>query len=244
MAQWTVEEHHELATTMSVDEYLNQPEVLPWDRLPHESSKAWKAFCAYRDAGRKRSHTYVRGQGIPIANVWPMDYKWTLRARLYDEYVLAEEQIEQLKINREVRKRYAEQASQALDGLMAPFLEYQRRFETAPEELEDSMARMPAPKLLSQMQASARVLQPLMNAERLSQDLPTEMVETHVQGQITVQDSPEALIEILGILEETGIGAALFGAGPTIEVIDATDEQMGEDESSPETDSLPARTSS
>lgn len=232
-----------LAESLTPEEYLNQPDVLPWERIPHESTKAWRAFCSYRDAGRKRSQAFVRGQGISIANKWPTQYLWTIRTRLYDEYTLVEEQIEQQKLNKEVRKRHAEQAAQALDGLMAPFLEYQRRFEQSPDQLEEAMAKMPATKLLSTMQASARVLQPLMNAERLSQDLPTEMVETHVQGQITVQDNPEALVELLGILEETGVGNALFGSGPVIEIAHTENEQVGEDDTPSEAGSLPANTS-
>ena len=242
MAQWTIEEESTLATTMTVEEYLNQPEVLPWDKLPHESSKAYRAFATYRDAGRRRSQAYVRGKGVSIANTWPAQFRWTVRTRLFDEYTIAEEMIEQGKINREVRSRHAEQTQDALNGLMAPFIEFQRRYDEEPEQLQEAMSKMTAPKLMATMQASARVLQPLMNAERLSQDLPTEMIETHVQGQITVQDSPEAVIELLGILEETGIGAAIFGTGPVIDIVEAENEQVGQDGATPETDSLPSST--
>ncbi len=92
------------------------------------------------------------------------------------------------------------------------------------------------------VQASARVLQPLMSAERLAQDLPTELIETHVQGQVTVQDSPEALINVLSILEETGVGAALFGTRQIVAVVDAEDESVDPDSATPETASLPAGT--
>ncbi len=242
MATWNIEEDRILAKQMTVLEYLDDTENVPWDKLPHESMKAYRAFCAYRDAGRRRSINYLRGQGLPIANLWVQKYKWTLRARIFDEYTLANEQIEQHKLNREMKAKHAEQAAKALDGLMAPFIEFQRRSEEDPERLQVEMAMLDGKKLLSTMQASARVLQPIMSAERLARDMPTEMVETHVQGQITVQDSPEALADVLGVLAETGVLASLVGAGPIIDIVDTADEQMGEDDTSPEAGRLPAGT--
>ncbi len=243
MAKWNIEEDRELAKRETVLEYLDRTDNVPWDKLPHESMKAYRAFCAYRDAGRKRSINYLRGQGLPVASVWVQEYKWTLRTRIFDEYTLANEQIEQHKLNREMKVKHAEQAAKALDGLMAPFIEFQRRSEQEPERLKEDMALMDGKKLLSTMQASARVLQPIMSAERLARDMPTEMVETHVQGQITVQDSPEALADVLGVLAETGVLASLVGAGPVIDVVDTSDEQMGEDDASPEASSLPVSAS-
>ena len=234
--------NRELALNTTVEEYLNLVDTIPWEPLPHETTKSWSAFMAYRDAGHKRSVNYVRGTGIKVASNWQQDYKWTLRARLYDEYVQSKEIIETHKLNKQVRQRHADQAAKALDGLMAPFIEYQRRIEEKPGQLAIEMEAMDAKKLMSTMQASARVLQPLMSAERLAQDLPTELIETHVQGQVTVQDSPEALINVLSILEETGVGAALFGTREAIAVIDAEDESVDPDIATPETASLPAGT--
>ena len=247
MSELTLTDDH-LADKYTVAEYLERylPEttVVPWDKIPHESTKAYRAFCVYRDGGRKRSYSYVRGRGVSMANSWPVDYMWTIRTRLYDEYVLAEEQIEQHKLKRETQKRHAEQAANALDGLMAPFKEYQRRIETNPGQLEEEMSALPTPKLLSTMQASGRVLQPLMNAERIAQDLPTEVVESHVQGQITVQDSPEALANVLGVLAESGVLDALIGTNPIIEVADTSDKQVGQDGPAPQAAGLPADTTS
>ncbi len=244
MAEWKtsdiVARDRELKSTMTVLEYLDQTEDVPWEKVPHESMKAYRAFCAYRDAGRRRSITYLRGRGIAVANIWPQAYKWALRSRLYDEYILASEQIEQHKLNQDMKLKHAEQAAAALDGLMAPFIEFQRRADQEPERLEEDMAELDGKKLMSTMQASARVLQPIMSAERLARDMPTEMVETHVQGQITVQDSPEALASVLGVLAETGILASLVGTGPIIDIVDPADEQVGQDEPTSEASGLPA----
>lgn len=244
MAEWKTSDiianDREITRTMTVLEYLDQTDDVPWEKIPHESMKAYRAFCTYRDAGRRRSVTYLRGRGVAVANIWVQEYKWTLRTRLYDEYMLASEQIEQHKLNQEMKLKHAEQAASALDGLMAPFIEFQRRSEQDPAQLADDMAALDGKKLLSTMQASARVLQPIMSAERLARDMPTEMVETHVQGQITVQDSPEALASVLGVLAETGILASLVGTSPIIDIVDSTDEQVGQDEPTPKASGLPA----
>lgn len=242
MPTWNTSSEHELATTLTVDEFLNKPETLAWEKLPHESMKAYRAFCVYRDAGRKRSITYVRGRGVGVSNVWVEQYRWTLRTRLYDEYQLAQEQIEAQKLNRELRARQAKQAAEALEGLMAPFKEFQRRLETDEdaEDLQAELAAMPASKLVSTMQASARVLQPLMSAERLAHDLPTEMVENTIDAQLTIQDNRQALTDVLTVLNETGIADALFGGGQTIEALVTSDEQVDPNQATPEAASLPA----
>lgn len=232
----------ETALNVTIDDYLNLEHTVPWEPLPHESMLSWTAFMRYRDAGPKRSAAYVRGLGIKVSNWWCQTYKWTLRARLYDEYVQSKEIIETHRLNKEIRQRHADQAAKALDGLMAPFIEYQRRAEEEPAQLAEAMQQMDAKKLMSTMQASARVLQPLMSAERLAQDLPTEMIETHVQGQITVQDNPEALIDVLEVLERTGVGAALFGTHKVIDIVDAEDESVDSDNAPPEAASLPSST--
>jgi len=240
MAEWDLVDDRQIAENMTVLEYLNDTSEVPWEKIPHESMKAFKAFCAYRDAGRRRSVAFLRGKGMSVANWWQTEHKWTLRARLFDEYTFAAEQLEQHKLNREMKEKHAEQAASALDGLMAPFIEFQRRSEQDPERLALEMEMMDGKKLLSTMQASARVLQPIMSAERLSRDMPTEMVETHVQGQITVQDSPEALADVLGVLAETGVLASLVGTGPIIDIVDASDEQVDPDKATSEAVGLPS----
>lgn len=240
MSKWNTEEDQALARQYSVLEWFDHTDDLPWIKIPHESAKAYRAFSVYRDAGRNRSISLLRGSGIKVANWWATDFKWTLRARLYDEYMIATERIEQHKLNKEMKTKHAEQAAQALDGLMAPFLEFQRRSEEDPELLEAEMATMDAKKLMSTMQASARVLQPLMSAERLAQDMPTDMVETHVQGQITVQDDPRALADVLGVLAETGVLSSLVGKSEIIDLVDTSNEQVDPDNASPEAIGLPA----
>jgi hypothetical protein len=239
---WQTEDEYEIATTMSVEQYLKEglPDgVPPWEKIPHESPKAFRAFEAYRDAGARRSYNYVRGLGISIANNWPTDYNWQMRVRWFDEFTYAQDAIEERERRKELGERHAKEAANALEAIMAPIRELQRRIEKNPDEIAAELAEMPASKLVSQVQASARVLQPVMSAERLASDMPTEVVESSVQAQVNIQDNPEKLIDVLGTLAESGVLDALRAANPAIEVIDAKVEPVGEDGSSPEAMGLP-----
>ena len=54
-------EEVELAEKYTPEQFVKEhipeyPDFLPWEKLPHESPKAFRAFEVYRDAGPKRSH--------------------------------------------------------------------------------------------------------------------------------------------------------------------------------------------
>lgn len=63
-----------------------------WERQPGESSKAYEAFCAYRDYGPGRSLENV-GRSLPKPrsrqwlSVWSSKYKWVDRVKAYDDYM-------------------------------------------------------------------------------------------------------------------------------------------------------------
>ena len=71
----------------------------PWEKQDHETSKAYAAFCAYRDMGTDRSFT----KAIPIIfnnipddkirlkygqiSAWSSKYGWVARVEAYDVYL-------------------------------------------------------------------------------------------------------------------------------------------------------------
>ena len=73
----------------------------PWEKQEHETSKAYAAFCAYRDMGTDRSFT----KAIPIIfnnipddkirlkygqiSAWSSKYGWVARVEAYDVYLEA-----------------------------------------------------------------------------------------------------------------------------------------------------------
>lgn len=75
----------------------------PWEKQEHETSKAYAAFCAYRDMGTDRSFAKiiptVYGQ-IPLSkhsakrgqlSEWSVKYGWVARVEAYDVYLEAKE---------------------------------------------------------------------------------------------------------------------------------------------------------
>lgn len=66
-----------------------------WERQTGESSKAYAAFCIYRDLGAERSIERVRREfaergrkiSAKFLGRWSSKYDWVERARAYDDYL-------------------------------------------------------------------------------------------------------------------------------------------------------------
>jgi hypothetical protein len=68
----------------------SQTEEAAWDRQPRETSKAYRAFCLYRDAHEVRTFEYVAGMlQCSGANIrrWAKKWNWVDRARAFDIYI-------------------------------------------------------------------------------------------------------------------------------------------------------------
>lgn len=86
-----------------------------WERLPNESSKAYQAFCIYRDLGVERSLEKVaQNRGKPGSkswlNTWSTKYHWVERAQAYDDYLEQEKRKEQEKAILEMVERHTKEA--------------------------------------------------------------------------------------------------------------------------------------
>lgn len=94
---------------------------LPWERRENESTKAYEAFCTYRDMGRERSLSKVaeklQKSGSLIGR-WSREQDWVNRAAKWDdEQDRLEREIaqrEQAKAIREMRTRHAKLAEAML----------------------------------------------------------------------------------------------------------------------------------
>jgi len=70
-------------------------EKYPWERRQGESTKAFMAFCAYRDLGAVRSlakaYRASRGDRVGIIpgrwRAWAVQFEWVNRAREYDLHI-------------------------------------------------------------------------------------------------------------------------------------------------------------
>jgi len=86
-----------------------------WERLPNESSKAYQAFCIYRDLGVERSLEKVaQNRGKPGSrswlDSWSTKYHWVERARAYDDYLEQEKRKEREKAILEMVDRHIKEA--------------------------------------------------------------------------------------------------------------------------------------
>lgn len=91
----------------------NTPE--PWERRESESTKAYEAFCIYRDMGRERSLSKVAekcNKHSSLIGRWSRENDWVKRAAKWDdEQDRIEREIaqkEQAKAIRDMRKRHAD----------------------------------------------------------------------------------------------------------------------------------------
>ena len=86
-----------------------------FERLPDESSKAYQAFCEYRDMGADRSiRKLAQARGKPTSTKWlchwSAKHNWVERARAYDDYLEQEKRKEQEKAILEMVERHAKEA--------------------------------------------------------------------------------------------------------------------------------------
>lgn len=89
----------------------------PWDRRENETTKAYEAFCIYRDMGRERSISKVAAKlskSETLIGRWSYTHGWVDRAAQWDdEQDRIEREIaqkEQVKAIKDMRKRHADVA--------------------------------------------------------------------------------------------------------------------------------------
>jgi hypothetical protein len=88
--------------------------VNPWDRLSHETSAAFLAFCRYRDMEPPRSIRQLWAQVYPEIKFrntwfnWSVEYKWQERTAAFDQWRL---ELERAAVRR-LRERESERVAQ------------------------------------------------------------------------------------------------------------------------------------
>ncbi len=91
-----------------------------WEKQEHETTKAYAAFCAYRDLGADRSLANIipilYGAGVNKTTKrrhlaeWSSKHGWVARVEAYDVYLEAKERHENEKAIKDMAKRHADQA--------------------------------------------------------------------------------------------------------------------------------------
>lgn len=161
------------------------PEI--WERLPNESSKAYAAFCIYRDLGSERSLDGVRRKleengkkvSIKFLGRWSSKYNWVARAQAYDDYLERKKREEKEKAILEMAERHARIAVAFQQKIV------ERLRELDPDQLSPSDL--------------AKWLDVATKLERLSRGEPTEIGKQEV--------TLPAIVEVIADEENTDTAA-------------------------------------
>jgi len=148
----------------------------PWERLDNESSKAYRAFCVYRDLGPDRSidkaMAAVGQKNRRTWGEWCSKYNWVERAAAYDSYLEAEKRKEKEREILDMARRHATLAM-AFQEKVAKALQMIDPSDLSPRDL-------------------ARWLEVATTLERLSRGEPTEIEKQIEPLIIRVVDDTDA----------------------------------------------------
>jgi hypothetical protein len=142
-----------------------------WDKLPEESSKAYEAFCVYRDMGTERSLVKAGeklGKSRILIEGWSAKYRWVERVGAYDSYL---DQLKRKTREREILEMLERHIHES-QLIQAIGVERLKRIKEKPEELSAHEAK--------DYTISG------MREERLAYGLETERIIQEIQGKIEV----------------------------------------------------------
>jgi hypothetical protein len=114
----------------------------PWERQPGESSRAFGAFCVYRDLGPRRSlraaaEKYYQRSSLAVlrqCNTWSSAFRWVERASAWDRHLDAEARRAQEEARRDMAERQAREA-RALQAKAVERLKVLRPEELGPADV-------------------------------------------------------------------------------------------------------------
>ncbi len=178
----------------------------PWFRMEGEGVKPFEQFEHYLAQGMGRvkqvtaDHFGLSGSYIrKLAS----DMDWDRRAKAFD---LWRQRIWQLKVAEQVMEmaeQHGKVAARGIEALATAFEALEIRAKDEDMSLADELATLPAKQLMAVVRDAAKAIPGLMNAERLSRGMPTEIsshsiVQSH---EVTVQTTDE-LAELLAGLND------------------------------------------
>lgn len=142
-----------------------------------ETSKSFDMFLMFRDMGKKRNLRILAeklGLSYDTFRGKARKWSWTKRARAWDDRAdsLANDAFEKKII--EMSERHAKLAEDYIDALFAPIREFKKRVAAAP------FAEMSAGQIYQLSLQAARVFPQLLDSERKSRGLATEISQQDV----------------------------------------------------------------
>lgn len=209
----------------------------PWGMMEGETARDYQLFSYFRALGLSRTKGEV-AKHFEISSNYvyrcSSENDWDSRVRAWDVY---REKIYTLGIVEETRGMAEIHGRVAAEGILAlasAFQELVSRMNGDPELWKDELAEIPTKQLIGIAQRSAQVIPNLMNAERLSRGLPTEISAqlnlSRSESTITLQstdDLAEILSGLFGVIGNRGSAESERSE----EVIDAVVVDDGDGES-------------
>ena len=205
------------------DDIVPFSEFEPWGKMDTESNRDYELFSEYRALGLSRTFT-ATAKHFSISQTYiskvANKHDWVERIRAWDDY---REQIYTTEVIEGVRKMAKDHsgiASKGIQSMSIVFDELLDRAENDPLH-EEEMATLGLRSLFGLAEKAARVIPNLMNAERLSRGLPTELSAQVVvkENRVVIQTTDE-LAEII-----QGLGNVLRSIGEEDEPIDIQDAE-------------------
>lgn len=211
-------------------------EDAPWQKMEDETPLAFSYFCEFRALGIAERSTGAVARKLDLSGSYISNlankYDWHRRVQAWDDYRERVYTTQLLEETREMAHRHAETAQKGIAALSTAFEAIIRRVEEDEEAFIAELSEKDAARLLAVAKSSAQVLPNLMNAERLSRGLPTELSATVnvSETRVTIHTSDELAQLAFGLADvlagNTGPGVIDVRRGKDIpgEEADATPE--------------------
>jgi hypothetical protein len=180
---------------------MRDEEKHEWDRLPGESSRAYRFFSEYRSMGPDRSLIKLREQAkvggrsvsVRLLERWSAKWRWVMRSQRYDDHLEYQDRLQQEKERREMHKRHAKMGMLAQSFAVRKLEKLSNRIEQDEEHVSPGEV--------------ARILDVGVKVERLARGEPTDSHAVEVGGS---QENPVAVnLKVLSNKELDALEALL-----------------------------------
>lgn len=200
-------------------------EFEPWGKTDAETNRDYELFSHYRALGLSRTFASV-ARHFDITPVYigkvAARHDWLDRVTEWDRYREKVYTTEVIDRTKKMAEEHAEISKKGVRALSIAFDELLERIESNDPVHQEEMRELSLRSLYTMVEKAARVLPNLMNAERLSRGLPTELSAQMVirEDRIVVQTTDE-LVNVLEGLNLVLSNALPSPEGEEIEIEDA-----------------------
>ena len=157
-------------------------EHIPWERMPGETDKAFKAFCTYRDLRQNRSFSALldklgKKSKTQFA-VWSRKFNWQARVSAFDDDEDRKNRMRQQESIQKMNERQAGQAETFQRIVFLPVTAFSERLKKDKDNktpaIED-LNKLSTVELIELIIQVSKSFGNLVNIERIARGVPTEI---------------------------------------------------------------------